>query len=178
MACEALPSLTFLIANRRPKPDFAHYVVEEVRTQTGGRVTMTPDNTVVACSTPAVIADYERLGFAVDPVELGTDEARPWDVMEAIIAAGGGWVDDVWIAARLHPVAREHYLRYGLADAAQQIHADPLDDPAGGGKPTGVGQTLIGKRVMPGKLHQGGRPGGKRGRRPGRGGYRGITRRG
>lgn len=128
VAAEALPSLTFLIANRRPKPDFAHYVVEEIRTQTGGRVTMTPDNTVVACSTPAVIADYERLGFAVDPVELGTDEARPWDVMEAIIAAGGGWVDDEWIAARLHPVAREHYLRYGLADAAQQIHADPLVD--------------------------------------------------
>jgi SAM-dependent methyltransferase len=127
-AADGLPSLTFLIANRRPKPDFAHYVVEEIRTQTGGRVAMTPENTVVACSTPAVIADYERLGFPIDPVELGTDESRPWDVVEAIIAAGPSWQGDAWITARLHPEARAHYLRYGLADAVQQIYADPLVD--------------------------------------------------
>ena len=127
-AADRLPSLTFLIANRRPKPDFAHYVVEEIRTQTGGRVTMTRDNTVVACSTPAVIADYERLGFPIDPVELGTDEARPWDVVEAVIASGPSWADDEWVTTHLHPEARAHYLRYGLADAVQQIYADPLVD--------------------------------------------------
>ncbi|MFT3887992.1 MAG: methyltransferase domain-containing protein [Arachnia sp.] len=127
-AAEQLPSLTFLIANRRPKPDFAHYVVEEIRTQTGGRVAMTPANTIVACSTPAVIADYTELGFALDPVELGTDEARPWDVVLAIIAAGPDWQDDAWIRERLHPEARAHFERYGLADAIQQIYADPLVD--------------------------------------------------
>lgn len=125
---EGLASLTYLVVNRRPKPDFAHYVVEEIRTQTGGRVAMTPENTVVACSTPAVIADYEALGFPIDTVELGLDEARPWDVVEAIVAAGPGWADDAWVTERLHPVARRHYLRYGLAETIQQIHADPLVD--------------------------------------------------
>lgn len=127
-AVEQLDSLTFRIGNRSPKHDFAHYVIEEIRTQSAGRVTMTPQNTLVACSTPAVIADYERLGYAIDTVELGTDELRPWDVVEEIIAAGPGWIDDELITSAMHPVSRIQYLRYGLADAIQQIHADPLID--------------------------------------------------
>ena len=127
-ASAGLPSLTFLIANRRPKADFAHYVIEEIRTQTGGTVAMTPANTLVACSTPAVIADYEALGFAVDTVELGTDEARPWDVVEAAIAAGDAWAETPAVASAIHPVAADQFHRYGLAAAVQQIYADPLID--------------------------------------------------
>lgn len=125
VATEELPSLTFLIANRRPKPDFAHFVIEEIRTQTGGSVTMTPENTLVACSTPAVIGDYDRLGFAVDTVELGTDEQRPWDVVEMIIAGG---LADPGVAAAIHPAALQYYRRYGLADTIRQVYADPLID--------------------------------------------------
>ncbi|WP_454299691.1 class I SAM-dependent methyltransferase [Salana multivorans] len=127
---DRLPSLTFLIANRQPKPDFAHYVVEEIRTQTGGAVTMTAENTLVACSTPAVIADYERLGFPVDTVELGAgpegaDATRPWDVVERIVTGG---LADPGVVGAIHPVALEHYQRYGLADTIQQVYADPLID--------------------------------------------------
>ena len=147
-AAAGLPSLTFLIANRLPKDDFAHYVVEEIRTQTGGVVAMTPENTLVACSTPAVIAGYRRLGFAIDPVELvvrnapaSTDglpsaitlearfrDLRPWDVVQLIIDAGASWADDPEITAAMDPVAREHYLRYRLAEAIAGIYADPLID--------------------------------------------------
>ncbi|WP_185975605.1 class I SAM-dependent methyltransferase [Tessaracoccus rhinocerotis] len=127
-AVEHLPSLTFRIGNRSPKPDFAHYVVESIRTQSGGRVTMTPTNTVVACSTPAVIAGYEALGYGIDTVELGTRQLRPWDVVEAIVAAGPAWRDDEAITAAMDPTSRQHYLRYGLAEHVQQIHADPLID--------------------------------------------------
>lgn len=125
---EDLASLTFLIGNRRPKPDFAHYVVEEIRTQTGGAVAMTPADTLVACSTPAVIAGYESLGFAIDPVELGTDQQRPWDVVEAVVAAGADWDADPGIRAAMAPTAWEHYRRYGLGEAIARIHADPLID--------------------------------------------------
>ncbi|GAB3819118.1 hypothetical protein GCM10028820_22600 [Tessaracoccus terricola] len=127
-AVEALPSLTFRIGNRSPKPDFAHYVIETIRTQSGGRVAMTPANTVVACSTPAVIDGYEALGHSIDTVELGTEQQRPWDVVEAIIAAGTGWADDDAITAAMDPTARQQYLRYGLAEHIQQIHSDPLID--------------------------------------------------
>lgn len=125
---ESLPSRTHLITNRRPKPDFAHYVVEEIRTQTGGRLAMTPDNTLVACSTPAVRAEYEALGFSLDGVELGTDQPRPWDVVERIIAAGAGWAEDDDIARLMHPVAHAHYVRDALGEAICSIHSDPLID--------------------------------------------------
>lgn len=148
-AASDLPSLTFLIANRQPKPDFAHYVVEEIRTQTGGAVTMTPGNTLVACSTPAVIDDYQRLGFAIDPVELASsptplsDEAawhhanptepgtsrtiadRPWDVVENLIANG---IADPRVTDTMHPTALDYYRRYGLADTIAQVYGDPLID--------------------------------------------------
>ncbi len=122
----ALPSLTFLIANRRPKPYFAHYVIEEIRTQTGATVSMSPSNTLVACSTPEVIADYERLGYAIDPVELGTEETRPWQVVEAIIDAGPEW--KACVEGVMAPAAVEYYRRYGLAEAVQSIYSDPLID--------------------------------------------------
>lgn len=121
-----LPSLTFLIGNRRPKPDFAHYVVEEIRTQTGGAVTLTPENTLVACSTPDVIAGYEALGYGIDPVELGTDEVRPWQVVEEIIGSGADW--ELRVAGTMHPAAADYYRRYGLAVAVQSIYSDPLID--------------------------------------------------
>ncbi|NHB84507.1 hypothetical protein G7085_07550 [Tessaracoccus sp. HDW20] len=122
-AATDLPSLTFLIGNRRPKPDFAHFVIEEIRTQTGGDVALRPGNTLVACSTPAVSAGYEALGYRVDPVELGTDEARPWQVVEEIIAAGDDWTSRV--GGVMHPAALNYYRRYGLAAAVQSIYADP-----------------------------------------------------
>lgn len=119
-AVEKLPSLTFLIGNRRPKPDFSHYVIEEIRTQSGGVVDMRPDNTLVACSTPAVIADYERLGFTIDTVERGTDEPRPWDVVERIIRGSD--------TSAMHPASAAYYDRYGLDEAIRQIYSDPLID--------------------------------------------------
>lgn len=128
-AATNLPSLTYLIANKQPKPDFAHYVIEEIRTQTGGRVAMTPENTLVACSTPAVISDYEQLGFAIDPVERGanngTDAKRPWEVVEELIESGA---TDPTATQDLHPAALEYFLRYGLGEVIEQVYADPLID--------------------------------------------------
>lgn len=127
-ATQQIPSLVFPIANRRPKTDFAHYVIENISTQSGGTVRLEPANTLVACSTPEVIADYQSLGFPIDEVELGTAQRRPWDLVEIIIAAGRRWDDNPLIRAEMHPVAIDHYRRYGLAGLIQQIYADPLID--------------------------------------------------
>lgn len=131
-AAENLAFLTFRIGNRAPKPDFAHYVIEDIRTQSGGRVTMSPANTVVACSTPAVIADYEHLGYNIDPMELGTGHSRPWDVVERLIESGPAGLLVPAILEVMHPISTEHYLRYGLAETIEQIYADPLIDTADG----------------------------------------------
>ena len=125
-AAETLPSEVYLIANKRPNPQFAHYLIEDIRTQTSGRVDMVPDNTVVVCSTPGVIDDYQSLGFKVETAELDTPELRPWDVVQRIITAGSEWQDDKEVRLLMHPAAFAYYTRYGLASLIQSIYADPL----------------------------------------------------
>ncbi len=125
-AIEALPSEVFLIANRRERPDFAHYLIEEIRTQTGGRINMLPETTIVACSTEAVIRQYQSLGFTVDTVERQTNELLPWDIVSRIITRGAQWRDDEVVVRTMHPICRSLYERYHLAEEIQAIYADPL----------------------------------------------------
>ncbi len=52
-----------------PTYRFAALVLKEIAEQTEGRLTLTPANTVVFSSTPPLIDEYGRLGFAVLPGE-------------------------------------------------------------------------------------------------------------
>lgn len=125
-AAEKLSSEVYMISNKRQRPDFAHYLIEEIRTQTGGRIDMKPDNTIVACSTAAVIEQYQALGFEVVTVEQDTQAALPWDVVKRVIELGQSWRDDEHITETIHPICKELYERYHLADLIQTIYADPL----------------------------------------------------
>ena len=126
MATEDMPSEVYLVSNQRERPNFAHYVIEDIRTQTGGRLVMNPENTIVACSTDAVIEQYARLGFTVLTVEKETGASRPWDVVERIIEKGAEWQQDEEIQRTMHPVCFDRYKRYHIAELIQSIYADPL----------------------------------------------------
>ena len=52
-----------------PTEKFAGLILKEIAEQTERRLTLTPPDTVVFTSTPPIIADYQRLGFAVLPGE-------------------------------------------------------------------------------------------------------------
>ena len=52
-----------------PSDQFAARVLKEIAEQTEGRLTLTPGNTVVFTSTPAMIGAYDALGFSVLPGE-------------------------------------------------------------------------------------------------------------
>ena len=126
-----LPSHVYLITNMRPKDNFAHFVIEDIRTQSRGVVELTPENCIVVCSTPSVIAMYQALGFTIAPAELDESSGefhaiRPWDVVEAIIAAGEQWRDDPIVQNELHPACLSYYERYGLSDLVREIFDDPL----------------------------------------------------
>lgn len=119
-----LPSLVVPVADVPPSPRFARTVVAAAEMSVGVR--HTPQNTVVACSTPEVAALYAELGFRIAPVEASpgsggdaSTPARPWDVLE-MLAAG----DDRW-RSLAHPQTVEHYERYGLVDAVRLVHHDP-----------------------------------------------------
>jgi SAM-dependent methyltransferase len=123
-AVEGLPSLVAPVADVPPSPRFARTVLASVELSTG--VTATPDDTVVACSTPAVVAMYADLGFRVVPVEDAPrpDDAdaaplRPWDVLELLAAGDDRWRD------LAHPETVAYVDRYRLAEQVALIHADP-----------------------------------------------------
>jgi SAM-dependent methyltransferase len=125
-AVEQFPSEVYLIPNRRQRPDFAHYLIEEIRTQSNGRIAMQPTNTIVACSTDAVIAQYQALGFEIATVEQQSQAALPWDVVQEIIAAGAQWAENKEITQLMHPVCQRLYRQYHLAGLVQTIYTDPL----------------------------------------------------
>lgn len=126
MQSEHITSETYPISNQRQRPNFAHYLLEDILTQTGGRVAMNPENTVVACSTEEVSEQYKKLGYAVLGVEQETGAARPWDIVEQIIERGDQWHADEEIRRLMHPVCLERYEQYHIPEVLQSIYADPL----------------------------------------------------
>jgi SAM-dependent methyltransferase len=124
---EGLPSVVVPVPDVAPNPRFAHLVVTSVATATGAAPD--PADTIVACSTPALVAAYRELGYRVAGVELdgvgpgdaeGEAPARPWDVVE-LIAAG----DERWREVA-HPAVPEFYARYGFVEELRRVFADPV----------------------------------------------------
>lgn len=118
-AVEGLASLVAPVADVPASPRFARTVLASVELSTG--VAATPEDTVLACSTPGVAAMYAELGFRVVAVEDGdpAGPARPWDVLEMVAAGDGRWRE------LAHPEVVRFYDRYGLAAQVALIHADP-----------------------------------------------------
>jgi len=132
-AVEKLQSQTYRITNMTEKPNFAHYVLEEVRLESKGRVHLEPQNTLVVCSTVEVAKQYADLGFTIDPAEY--DEAfmnpralRPWDVIEELIKSGPQWRSSAIVQDELNPTCLEYFERYALGDEIVEIFQDPLID--------------------------------------------------
>ncbi|KQR16649.1 methyltransferase domain-containing protein [Cellulomonas sp. Leaf334] len=116
---EHLPSLVAPIPDVPMSARFAVTVLGNVEMTTGR--SLTPQNTVVACSTPAVAAMYAELGFRIVTVEAGVDPtpARPWDVLELMVAGDPTWRD------LAHDQSVTFYDQYRLDDAVRLIHTDP-----------------------------------------------------
>lgn len=82
------------IPHYRPTPRFAEIVLKEIAAQTEGHLQLTPANCAVICSTPAVIEQYQALGFAILPAELNHSSplaATPHELMQTFVAAGEEW---------------------------------------------------------------------------------------
>lgn len=116
---EGLPSLVAPVADVPPSERFARTVLGSIEVTLGE--TLTPQTTVVACSTPSVMALYATLGFRIVPVEDAepVEPARPWDVLEMLVAGDERWRD------LAHPAAVELFDRYRLVDAVRTAHTDP-----------------------------------------------------
>jgi SAM-dependent methyltransferase len=125
-----LRSVVVPVFDTAPTDRFAEVTLKNIAVSTG--LALTPGNTLVACSTPAVAGLYERLGFAIDHVEAGADPQpeRPWDVLLRL-AAG----DETW-RALAHPATIDVYERYRLVETVRSVVNDPVVGDEGGLTPT------------------------------------------
>ncbi len=126
------PSYVFPIDNVGESPRFADHTIKEIEVLSRGQFRLTPKNTVVAVSTPAVIDLYEKLGFVILPMELSSRETgassapRAWDIVLAIAAAGAEWRADKTYLELVHPASKDILERYRLGDLIVDVHNDPL----------------------------------------------------
>src|SRR3712207_183983 len=105
-----LRSLVVPVFDTAPTERFAEVTLKNVTVATG--LTLTPADTVVACSTPSVAALYEAAGFTVVGVEDAVEPSpeRPWDVLLRLAAGDRAWRE------LAHPATVDVFDRYQLAD--------------------------------------------------------------
>jgi hypothetical protein len=63
-------SFPYPIDDIPPSEHFADYILKKVEIENKGRLTLTPENTVVLSSTPDIIRQFQALGYQILPAEL------------------------------------------------------------------------------------------------------------
>ncbi len=121
-----LRSVVVPVFDTAPTERFAEVTLKNITVATG--LELTPANTVVACSTPAVAELYARLGFAIDPVEAGQTPVpeRPWDVLLRLAESDESWRE------LAHPASIDVFERYRLVETVRSVVNDPVVGDEGG----------------------------------------------
>ena len=122
---EGIRSLVVGVVDTPPTDDFAEVTVKAIEAGTDDLMRLTPDNTLVACSTPEVSKLYERLGFSVIGVEPD-GVARPWDVLLMIAEGNDQWKE------LAHPATVNVFERYALDAHVARCVNDPVVGDDGG----------------------------------------------
>src|SRR5262249_52316585 len=83
-----VPSFVFHIDDVGQSSRFADYIVKKIDVDSLGRFRLTPQNAVVATSTPELSEQFSALGLAVFPMEGDGPEPTPWAILQELVAAG------------------------------------------------------------------------------------------
>lgn len=126
-AIERLATLEHLNCIVIPIPDLAPTarftdIVANTITQTArGRYTITPETTLIACSTPELITAWQNAGYTVTGVELdhpGTH--RPGDILDMLGNQNPNW------RQHTHPASTTIIDRYNLEPDIIDLYNDPV----------------------------------------------------
>ncbi|MEV4351837.1 class I SAM-dependent methyltransferase [Actinoplanes sp. NPDC049596] len=123
-----LRSLAVPVFDTAPTDRFAQVTLKTVTVATG--LELTPDNTLVACSTPQVAALYSELGYDIAPVEadpaLTSVPPGPWHVLLRLAAGDESWRE------LAHPATVDVFDRYRLTEVVRTVVNDPVVGDEGG----------------------------------------------
>lgn len=110
--------------------EFSEYTIKRIKHDSEGQFDLTPDNTLVVCSTP-VLEMYEQAGFKILPAELidrkiwSHSTALPWDVVEEI-STNNAWHTDTAIQSTMHPASFDVWKKYRLGSKVQLLFRDTM----------------------------------------------------
>lgn len=103
MALENFASNLKIPTKIYPIPDipsslkFADYILKQIYYQSQEKLKLTPKNCLVLCSTPSVIAMFEKLDFKILPAELVSRKPekykalRPYEVTDLLVKSDKSW---------------------------------------------------------------------------------------
>lgn len=129
-----VPSFVYLIDEVGRTAAFAEYVCDKIEVESQGRFRLTPANTVIACSTPQVLEQYERLGYQILPVEL-SDRAlvrfhteTPWQLLNALFQTdppASAWRTNELFLTRVARATRRLFLKYNDGELIRELYRQP-----------------------------------------------------
>jgi hypothetical protein len=128
-----VPSYIYGIDDVGNLSSFSTYTLKRIKHESEGQFDLTPENTLVLCSTP-VLTMYEALGFRVLPAELkdrtnwSHHSPMPWDVVEMIATESPEkeWDKNSEILQHIHAASLALWKKYRLGGKAQLLFKDAM----------------------------------------------------
>jgi SAM-dependent methyltransferase len=109
---------------------FAEYLLNNIFYQSGDR--LTPENTILACSTPSVIKMFRALGFQNISVELNDEKnekyssLRPYEVIALLVKSKKNWRHSCEWKEYASQASQDIYSEYDLGDLIIELFQDAL----------------------------------------------------
>jgi len=125
-----IPAYVYPIDDIGTSQQFAEYTVKRINHESDGLFYLTPENTIVLCSTP-VLKLYEQLGYKILPAELNDvgnwnyNTELPWSVVEDI-ACNQSWRTDSIIKSKIHSSSFRFWDLYKLGEKLQMLFRDTM----------------------------------------------------
>lgn len=125
----SVPVYTFPINDTGYRPDFASHVIKTIAHESDNLLNLTPENSVVVCSTP-VYKMYEELGFPIYGAESPLCDNNfisplPWKIVDAI-AASDRWDTDPFVLSHIYPGTFDILKQYNLGETIRFVFNDPI----------------------------------------------------
>jgi hypothetical protein len=126
-----VPTYTFGVDEVGHLDNFASYTIKRINHESEGLFQLSPENTVVVCSTP-VMGMYEKLGYKILSAEL-MDRAKqtfstemPWDLVEMIAFSEDNALYNKTVLEKMHPASLNIWQKYRLAEKVQLLFKDHI----------------------------------------------------
>ncbi len=127
----SFPSNVIPIEDIGLSENFVEYTIKKIEAESDGQLLLTPENTVVLCSSP-VLRLYKSLGFRILPVERlpGTAEKfvskQPWQILESIANSSLPYNELEDYINYVHPASKRLWKEYGVLSRVRMLFSDKL----------------------------------------------------